>query len=247
MRNKYRLFIHIILWSYLFLIPLNCEASEKQCVILLHGLARSHYAMTKLESTLKLHHFIVVNEDYPTTQKSIEALANQSIPSMINECLKYHPARIDFVTHSLGGIVLQEYLQNHKMSTRTRIVMLGPPNHGSQLADLLHNNWIFKIIRGPAGQELTTDKNSVPNKLHLAQRYQLGVIAGNYSLVPFGNLIFHEANDGKVSVTSARTKEMKDFILLPVSHTFMMNNALVEDQILYFLNHGKFIHTLTKN
>jgi len=232
----------MILLGYLFLIPLYCEAAETQCVILLHGLARSHFSMSKLELTLKQHHYVVVNEDYPSTKKSIEQLANQYIPPMINVCLQHHAAHINFVTHSLGGIVLQDYLQDHKISHLARIVMLGPPNHGSPLADWMHDNSLFKWITGPAGQELTTQKNSTPNRLHLNSRIQVGIIAGSYSLIPFGQYIFHEANDGKVAVSSTQIKTMKDFILMPVSHTFMMSNTSVEKQILNFLALGKFVH-----
>ena len=234
--------LFLIFCSFVFLIPFSCEAAERQCVILLHGLARSHYSMSGLEASLKLHDYIVINEDYPSTRKSIEDLANQYIPLMVAKCVTYHSNHINFVTHSLGGIILQEYLQNHKLPKLSRIVMLGPPNHGSQLADLLHNNWLFKVITGPAGQELTTQKKSVPNQLHLEHQYQIGIIAGNFSLIPFGNFIFHEANDGKVTVSSAKTNKMKDFIVLPVSHTFMMTNSLVQEQILNFLNYGKFMH-----
>ncbi|MDX1900951.1 MAG: alpha/beta hydrolase [Gammaproteobacteria bacterium] len=226
-----------------FFIMLNCKAAERQCVILLHGLGRSHYSMSSIESMLKRHNYFVVNENYPSTKKSIESIANQYIPLMVDECLMKHSDHINFITHSMGGIVLREYLQNHEIPKLSHIVMLGPPNHGSQLADLLHNNWLFKLVTGPAGQELTTEKTSIPNTLnHFNSQYQLGIIAGNFSFTPFNQFIFHEKNDGKVAVSSAKLNSMKDFIVLPVSHTFMMNNALVQQQILHFLHYGKFIH-----
>lgn len=226
-----------------FLIMFDCKAAEQQCVILLHGLGRTHHSMSSIEFMLKRQNYFVVNEDYPSTKKSIEDLANQYIPLMIDQCLIHYSTRINLVTHSMGGIVLRKYLQNHEITQLSHIVMLAPPNHGSQLADLLHNNWMFKFIIGPAGQELTTYKTSVPNTLnHLNHHYQLGIIAGNFSLVPFNNLIFHEINDGKVTVSSTKLNTMKDFIVLPVGHTFMMNNSLVQQQILNFLNYGKFIH-----
>lgn len=233
----------LILLNVIFLMPFACNAAGRQCVILLHGLGRSHYSMSSLEFKLKQYHYIVVNRDYPSTQKSIEENANQSIPLMINQCLKYHSDHINFVTHSLGGIILQEYLQNHTIPKLSRIVMLGPPNHGSQLADLLHNNRLFKWITGPAGQELTTLKSSVPNQLHLNHPYQIGVIAGNFNFIPLSRFIFHEDNDGKVAVSSTKITKMTDFIVLPVSHTFMMNNALVQQQILSFLDSGKFLRS----
>src|SRR3990167_10347241 len=214
MNGSMKFLVFIIL---LFLIMFDCKAAERQCVILLHGLGRTHHSMSSIEFMLKRQNYFVVNEDYPSTKKTIENLANQYIPLMIDQCLINHSDHISFVTHSMGGIVLREYLQNHEIPQLSHIVMLGPPNHGSQLADLLHNNWLFKFATGPAGQELTTHKTSVPNTLdHLNHQYQLGIIAGNFSLIPFNHFIFHEENDGKVAVSSAKLNTMKDFIVLPV-------------------------------
>lgn len=226
------------------LLPLSCDAAEKQCVILLHGLGRTHHSMSSIESLLKMNNYIVINEDYPSTKESIEELANNYIPLMVNQCLAYHAKHINFVTHSMGGVVLEEYLQSHKIPGLSRIVMLGPPNHGSELVDLLRNNWLFKYFTGPSGQELTTYKTSIPNTLQMNNHYQIGVIAGNSDVIPFNNYIFHESNDGKVTISSTKMKNMSDFIILPVSHTFMMKNASVENQILSFLDDGKFIHSI---
>ncbi len=162
---------------------------------------------------------------------------------MVSQCQQYKPSKIHFVTHSLGGIVLREYLQGVHLPNLGRVVMLAPPNHGSQLADLLHRNLLFKLITGPAGQELTTSQSSTPNTLNQSVTYQLGIIAGNFSFNPFSKAIFHEDNDGKVSVSSARIKGMKDFIIVPVSHMFMTNSKLVQQEIVFFLQNGEFRRT----
>lgn len=215
-------------------------AAKTRCVILLHGLTRSHSSMSKLETTLKKYNYIVVNKDYPSTTKPIQELANEYIPPMVDDCLKNHADQIDFVTHSLGGIILQVYLQDHKIPKLGNIVMLSPPNHGSQVTDLLCNNWLYRVITGPAGQELTTSANSTPNRIRLNKKYPIGVIAGTFNFIPFGNYLFHEKNDGAVSVSSAKTSAMQDFIALPVTHPFMMDNSLVQLQILNFLKFGAF-------
>lgn len=225
-----------------FLIPLACDATDRDCVILLHGLARSPHSMRPIESLLKAHDYIVINEDYPTTKDTIDKLANQYIPLMVNQCLAHRVSHIDFVTHSMGGVVLEDYLENHNIPYLYRIVMLGPPNHGSELVNLFHGNYLFKYFTGPAGQELSTYNTSIPNTIHLNHQYQIGIIAGNFSMTPFNQYIFHGANDGKVSISSAKMNQMKDFIILPVSHTFMMNNVMVKKQILDFLENGKFTH-----
>lgn len=220
----------------------NISSASGRCVILIHGLTRSHYSMVNLEKYLQLHGYTVVNKDYPSSKKSIADIAEQEIPLMMNECLQTQPDHIYFVTHSMGGLVFRQYLQSHPLPKLTRIVMLGPPNHGSPLADLFHNDVLFKIITGPAGQELTTEHSSLPNRLDPFLPYQIGIIAGNFNFFPFAKWFFHEDNDGKVAVSSTQLMSMNDFIVLPVSHTFMMRNAEVEEQILHFFDFANFIH-----
>ncbi|MBX9702794.1 MAG: hypothetical protein K2X39_01445, partial [Silvanigrellaceae bacterium] len=174
--------------------------------------------MSKLESTLIKHHYIVINNNYPSTRKSISELARDYVPPMLKQCLQHHPKHIHFITHSLGGIILQKYLQNHTVSKLDTIVMLSPPNHGSPLADLLYKNWIGKLFLGPSIAELTTKKDDISMR---QGRYKIGIVAGNYNLNPFSKIIFGEPNDGKVPVSSTRMKQMNDFIILPVSHTFI--------------------------
>ena len=153
--------------------------------------------MAKLELTLKKHDYRVVNDNYPSTRKSISVLADEYLPPMINQCLQLHPKHIHFVTHSMGGIILQKYLQNHTMSKLNTIVMLSPPNHGSPLANLVYKNWIGKLFLGPSIAELTTKKDDISMK---HGRYKIGIIAGNYNLNPLSKIIFGEPNDGKVPV-----------------------------------------------
>jgi|TARA_R110002126_G_scaffold291591_1_gene454028 triacylglycerol lipase len=236
-------FVKQIAWVLLYLTSVSASAyaaRDVNCVVLLHGLARTHHAMSSIESTLKNHDYWVINQDYPSTKKSITELANQNIQPMVDACLNHHPDHIMFVTHSLGGIVLQKYLENHTIHNLSHIVMLSPPNHGSPLADVLHTNWFYKKIMGPAGQELTTDHPN--NKPPLTHSYQIGIIAGNFNLIPFLNYLFHGDHDGKVSVSSARMEHTSDFIVLPVNHTFMMSNTRVKNQILHFLRLGRFQH-----
>ena len=235
-----RIFTLLVIFLNSFCFIPTCFANQ-ECVILVHALARTHLSMLSMASTLKQHDFIVVNQSYPSSKKPILELANQYIPAMIEECLTHNPDHISFVTHSLGGIILQTWLQTHDIPRLHRIVMLSPPNHGSPMVNWLKDNPLFQVITGQAGQELEArplNQEMTP----LSHRYPIGVIAGSYSLNPFGALIFHEQNDGAVSVSSATTQNMSDFIVLPVSHTFMVMNPMVKNQVLYFLQFGKFIH-----
>ena len=233
-----------ILSLLLFIVVRNSLASQ-DCVILLHGLGRTSFSMSSIASYLKKSNYIVINQHYPTTKKSVRDLADENVDSMVNECQKLKPAKIHFVTHSLGGIVLRTYLLDNKIHNLGRIVMLAPPNHGSQLADIFHHNILYQIFAGPAGQEITTKQPDLV-KLNKPVKYQVGVIAGNFNFSPFTRVIFHEDNDGKVAVSSTRLAGMKDFIVLPVSHMFMMRNKLVIKEIGYFLEKGSFDKELVK-
>jgi pimeloyl-ACP methyl ester carboxylesterase len=220
---------------------LSTQSMGAPCVILLHGLGRSHHAMAPMANYLKTAHFTVINQDYPTTKKSIHDLAEEELPPMIHLCLQHHPEKIHFVTHSIGGIVLRQYLAKHTVPHLGRIVMLSPPNHGSPLADLLHHNSIFKQLTGPAGQELMTTSTSTPNQLPKSiAPYSVGIIAGHIHLLD--NILFHEMNDGIVPLSSMHLNGATDFIILPVSHTFMMRRTVVMQQVVTFLNSGHFLH-----
>lgn len=222
-------------------LPNLSQAHPSECVILLHGIARSHTVMTALEKRLKKANYFVVNRDYSSTTKTIKAIAEEEIQPLVNLCLAQHPKKIHFVTHSMGGIVLQTYLHHHSIHNLGRIVMLSPPNHGSHVSDLLQNNWLYKYITGPAGQELTTKPKGMPYLLTQNQ-YDIGIISGTYNFVPFSNYLFNDANDGAVSVSSCKSPIMKDFITVPVSHAFMNSNPFVHFQILNYLANGKFRH-----
>lgn len=230
--------IKIILSAIIYFAFINsCLATHNDCVILLHGLARTNHSMSKLALTLSRHQYTVVNDNYPSTKKTIEELAADYIPPMINQCLKNHPKHIHFVTHSLGGIIVEEYLQHHTLTKLEYIVMLAPPNHGSPLADRWHSNGMIKQILGPVLAELTTQRKT---NLRPPGHYKIGVIAGSVSLNPISRTFFHEPNDGSVAVSSTKMQKMDDFIVLPVSHTFIMRNDKVIEKILHFLEFGQF-------
>lgn len=152
-----------------------------------------------------------------------------------------HNDTVHFVTHSLGGIILRYYLESTYIDNKVgRIVMLCPPNQGSSLSDSLHKhlNVIFRLLMGPAGQELVTC-NGVAGSLKKTYP-AIGIIAGDKSFEPWFVGYLKSANDGKVLVDETKMKNMADFIVLHHTHTFMMNAADTHKQILSFLKTGKF-------
>jgi predicted alpha/beta hydrolase family esterase len=233
------IFMVLTLFSCFFCPTISASGSD-DCVILLHGLGRTRCSMFKLEEALKSHHYIVINQNYPSTKKSMEEVAEVYIPFMVTQCLKHHPKHIHFVTHSIGGIILERYLEKNRLPQLDHIVMMSPPNHGSPWVDLFQNKWFLEFLLGPSIDQLATSKRDISL---IQGPYKIGVIAGSYNLNPLGRIVFNEPNDGKVAVSSTKMRQMDDFIALPVTHTFMMRNNRVEKQILYFLQHGHFIHT----
>jgi hypothetical protein len=139
----------------------------------------------------------------------------------------------------MGGILVRQYLQSNPIPELGKIVMLAPPNHGSEVVDNLEETSLFQDIIGPAGRQLSTRANSKPNTLEPIPG-TIGVIAGSVTSDPWFAWMFTGPNDGKVSVESARLDEMTDFLVMAHGHTFIMNHNDVVEQVLFFLEHGKF-------
>ncbi len=217
------------------------EDLQSECVILLHGLARSSLSMKVISKALIRQGYTVVNINYPSRHLAIAELATVAIEKGLLKINKSNCKKIHFVTHSLGGILVRQYTQANTIPNLSRVVMLGPPNKGSEAVDRLKNLPGYSLVQGPAGLELGTGKNDTPQKLGPVN-FELGVIAGKRSINPLLSSLIPGQNDGKVSVESTKTQGMTDFITLPISHTFMMWNRESIYQTIYFLKNGQFDH-----
>lgn len=219
-----------------FLFSFHVSAS---CVILLHGLARTESSMETLEVKLKGAGYQVVNFNYPSRESAIEMLANEAIPTALKSCKP--GTDVNFVTHSLGGILVRQYLSQHSILNLKYVVMLGPPNGGSEVVDTLAEVPGFHFLNGDAGLQLGTGSLSVPNTLGAAN-FNVGIIAGGRSINWILSTMIPGVDDGKVSIERTKLEGMNDHLLLPVTHPFMMKNDTVIFQVLYYLEHGNFLH-----
>ncbi len=222
------------------ILPLLASATEnKEYVILLHGLCRSGRSMIPMGQALTQAGYKVVNMEYPSRSAAIEKLSEDAIGGAVADCQSRGAVKIHFVTHSLGGILVRSYLSRHTISNLGRVVMLGPPNQGSEVVDKLGSWWIFKKLNGPAGDELSTDKNSTPNKLGPAN-FCAGIIAGSLSINWINSWLIPGRDDGKVSIERTELAGMADHIVVHSAHPFLMRNRTAIRQTICFLGNGKF-------
>jgi triacylglycerol lipase len=221
--------------------------TSRECVVLLHGMGRSHRSMVEIQEYLSSQGYYSVNVGYLSTKASVEEIVAQRYPVGLEQCRHFEPVVIHFVTHSLGGIVLRQALQDDKPVELGNVVMLSPPNKGSAIVDRIKTWKIYRWLMGPAGQQLSTGDAGLPGKLGPVD-FPLGVITGNthaFFDYWFSKLI-PGPDDGKVAVESAKIEGMQDFLVVNYSHPYIMKSEYVHREIVHFLQHGNFAHKKEK-
>ena len=213
------------------------QASEG--VVLLHGLARTPRSMARIERELTRASYVVVNLPYPSRSAPIEALSDGVFDRIRDSAPLRACSRVHFVTHSMGGIVLRQMLSKHRIERLGRVVMLGPPNQGSELVDRLGSWRLFRWINGPAGQQLGTGPDSVPGRLGPVD-FELGVIAGDRSINWINSGMIPGVDDGKVSVERTKVAGMKDHLVVHTTHPTMLSHRTVISAVSRFFWTGTF-------
>ena len=232
----------LLLAAALALAPFAATRAEPQtCVILLHGLGRTPLSMLPLKFALDRAGYRTVNQGYPSLAHPVEELSGRYVARALEKCASAPDAPVHFVAHSLGGILVRHYLQEHEVADGSRMVMLGPPNNGSELIDEFADEAWFTVM-GPAALQLGTAPGSLPANLAPVD-IEIGIIAGTRT--GLDSMILQaasmpEPNDGKVSLQSARLDEMKDFLVVDKTHTFIPTDPNISEQVIAFLQDGRF-------
>jgi len=208
-------------------------------VIYLHGIARTSRSMRPILDAMPKDGFVHVPFEYPSTRVPI-AQSAEYLHSMIESLTDV--SKISFVVHSMGGLVVRRYLQEHSDPRIHRMVMLGTPNNGAELADMLKRNILFRAVYGPAGQELVTDPDGTIGTLPIPV-FEFGVIAGGKGDEQGFNPLLPGDDDGTVTIRSARLSGAADFLRVPKLHSLLMSDANAIAAIKCFLEHGRFSMT----
>jgi len=237
----------LITFLSLVLMPLDVQANDKstsptatECVILLHGLARTSSSMNDLQDELVKAGFVVAKIDYPSRKFTVEQLAAPAIEKGLTLCQEQGAQINHVVSHSMGGILFRQYVRDNGAEQFARTVMLAPPNKGSEAVDALRDVPGFEFLNGPAGLQMGTDSASLPLKLGPAIS-DVAVIAGTFSINLMLSTFLPDPDDGKVSVESSRLEGMCGHLQVHVSHPFIMEDEEVMAEIISYLKTGRFI------
>jgi triacylglycerol esterase/lipase EstA (alpha/beta hydrolase family) len=208
-------------------------------VVLLHGIGVGSWSLKRLDRALQRRGFATLNLDYASRRKPLEALAEEihaPVAAFAEQC----DGAIHFVGHSMGGLLTRVYLARYRPARLGRVVMLGTPNAGSEVADLLKDLSIYRAVFGPAGQQLSTDQHPVLAALP-SPDYAVGIIAGCRTIAPIASaFVLPSPNDGRVSVESSKLADMADHIVVKASHTGLPRHAAAIEQTIAFLHDGRF-------
>jgi triacylglycerol esterase/lipase EstA (alpha/beta hydrolase family) len=230
----------LLIGGYMFWELSASDVHAGETVFLVHGLGRSSRSMGLMRRRLRHEGYRVVAVGYNSRKLTIDESAEKLAEAVSNELQRADaPEKIHFVTHSLGGILVRKVLADEQPPELGRVVMLSPPNKGSELPDKLGKIWLYRMVTGPAGLQLGTEKNSYPNQLGPVD-FDLGVITGNRSFNPLYSLLIDGKDDGKVSVESAKVEGMNDFLTVHSTHTWIMNRRFVYRYVSKFLAEGRF-------
>jgi len=213
--------------------------ASTECVVLLHGLNRSWRAMDDMASALQGEGFSTANVDYPSLAGSIEVIAPLAVETGLKECRATGAGTIHFVTHSIGGILLRYTHAQTPIPDLGRVVMLGPPNQGSEVVDRTRDWPGAELVGGEAGRQLGTGDDSVPLNLGPVD-FDLGVIAGTGSINPWMSAMLPDEDDGKVTVASTQVEGMRDFLIVDSSHRGITAADVVIRNTAAFLRNGMF-------
>jgi pimeloyl-ACP methyl ester carboxylesterase len=218
--------------------PASANATQDG-VVLLHGISRTARSFRKMQTALEGSGFATLNQDYASRRKALEALAEDIHPA-IQRFADGIDGSVHFVGHSMGGLLARVYIARYRPTRLGRVVMLGTPNSGSEIADRLKHIGAYRAWFGPAGQQLVTQRDATIAAMFPPVDYPVGIIAGNRSVDPIMSAFLPKPHDGRVSVENTRLDGMADHIIVGTSHPWLIRNGRAIEQTITFVRDGSF-------
>lgn len=205
-------------------------------VVLQHGLFRTPASLGRLERTLRLHGYDVLNCGYPSTCGSIEQFAERLYGAIEARFAAGPVDELAFVGHSMGGLVVQEYLRRPDAREPVACVYLGTPHRGAVLADHRRHWFLFQLAMGThAAFQLAATDPLHERPIPFADRS--GTIVGDLGA---GNDSIPGDDDGTVGVAEATFAGAAATVVLPFGHTRLTFVAPALRQVLCFLANRAF-------
>jgi len=192
-----------------------------------------------MQAALERCGFATLNQDYASRRKALEALAEDIHPA-IQRFADGIDGSVHFVGHSMGGLLARVYIARYRPTRLGRVVMLGTPNSGSEIADRLKHIGAYRAWFGPAGQQLVTQRDATIAAMFPPVDYPVGIIAGNRSVDPIMSAFLPKPHDGRVSVENTRLDGMADHIIVGTSHPWLIRNGRAIEQTITFVRDGSF-------
>ena len=218
--------------------PAPADATQNG-VVLLHGISRTALSFRKMQLALERAGFATLNLDYESRRKALEGLAEDIDPAIQRFADRINGS-VHFVCHSMGGLLARVYIARHRPKHLGRVVMLGTPNSGSEIAERLKNFGVYRAFFGPAGQQLGTRRDAAIDALFPPVDYPVGIIAGNRSIYPIASRFLPRPHDGRVSIANTKLEGMADHVVVAASHPWLVRNSVAIAQTIAFLREGKF-------
>jgi pimeloyl-ACP methyl ester carboxylesterase len=217
------------------------HGERKERVVILHGIGMNPLRMAWLNLGLRRAGYDTLNLAYPSLRQDIAGCARHVAETIERRTIRPH-LKTHFVTHSMGSLVALEIMQQKLISDVSRAVLIAPPYRGSEVADYLAQNFLYRRLFGPAGQQLTTTYRKTIDYA-IPKDTEIGVIAGTRAWeYPLFLKIMKPSgvHDGLVSVASTQIPGIKDHITIRMSHSFLLEKSVA--QTVQFLTQGRFNH-----
>ncbi len=218
----------------------RAPAVRGETVILLHGLGEGRRSMRSLARSLRAAlDATVMSFGYASVKADIDAHARAlaAVVAGIPEA-----RRVSFVGHSLGNLVVRRWMAvaaAADLDRVRRVVMLGPPNQGADLARLAGRIWGLADRAEGAARDLVVNWEAVAPGLAVPL-CDFGIVAGGKGDdVGYSPLLAGD-DDAVVRVAETRLDGAADFLLVPVHHAALMDHETVQRATAAFLKTGSF-------